>query len=363
MRIDHIGFNNKISSNNLHSSKKMNCASFIVQKDSFTPSVSFKGNHDDKTMKKLKDLHCPCCGVKMLAEEDLKKLSKDKRIEGPSKDAIEALEPYQEHMRKNEKLVFRTLKKESEKYPDKKLSELLQGEVLENPLSQLKLIESHVFNRIEDVSEGLTDSKALVKQAVEEAREIISQDKEDYQFKRKTFIKKLNDIEPSKSEKATHNIICEIAQKLPQANNNYNAFMVKYAGRSSSEIAMSLIKMSVGTVEHVKPETSGGQSRLSNYILECGGCNHPRGSIPLDEWIKKSHPKMPENTQIYMDEIIEKLNNGEIPEFSDYPPKIKKSLEKESKGLIRLDTSKWKDNSYEEMNDALSKLKDKFKKD
>lgn len=49
---------------------------------------------------------------------------------------------------------------------------------------------------------------------------------------------------------------------------------------------------------------------------------------------------MPRNTQKHMDLIIDLINNNKIKNFSFYPAEVAKTLETESKGLIKLDLSR-----------------------
>ena len=64
--------------------------------------------------------------------------------------------------------------------------------------------------------------------------------------------------------------------------------------------------------------------------------------MPLDQWVMKN-PQIKENMQKYMDVVIDKINKGEaMKRCRVYPIIVAETLEKESKGLIKLDTSKLK---------------------
>ena len=122
---------------------------------------------------------------------------------------------------------------------------------------------------------------------------------------------------------------------MPTSQNDVSAFVVKYAERTHQEIGERLVKLSVGTIEHIKPRSEGGRNMVSNYMLECGGCNHERSSIPLGDWVD-SHPEMKENTQKYIDEVIKRINDGKMKVFSFYPAAVAHTLFQQSDGRLDL---------------------------
>ena len=74
--------------------------------------------------------------------------------------------------------------------------------------------------------------------------------------------------------------------------------------------------------------------------------------MPLPQWIKK-HPEVKGYMQQYMDDVIEKINHKQaMKNFRAYPIIVAKTLEKESEGMLKLDTSKLKV-SKQEVNEAL----------
>ena len=122
---------------------------------------------------------------------------------------------------------------------------------------------------------------------------------------------------------------------MPTSQNDVSAFVVKYSERSHKEIGERLVKLSVGTIEHIHPRSEGGRNVPGNYMLECGGCNHERQSIPLGDWVD-AHPEMKENSQKYIDEVIKRINKGEMKGFSFYPEAVAKTLYNQSNGKLNL---------------------------
>lgn len=45
------------------------------------------------------------------------------------------------------------------------------------------------------------------------------------------------------------------------------------------------------TLDHVKPVSQGGYQRLFNVTLACRNCNHRKGSMSKDEFLKRQSPQ------------------------------------------------------------------------
>ena len=45
-----------------------------------------------------------------------------------------------------------------------------------------------------------------------------------------------------------------------------NAFIVKYADRTQQEIAKRLIRTSLATIEHIKPNSEEGENNIANFL-------------------------------------------------------------------------------------------------
>ena len=63
--------------------------------------------------------------------------------------------------------------------------------------------------------------------------------------------------------------------------------------------------------------------------------------MPLCEYIKR-HPEIPKYMQLYIDDIIREIDNGNLQGNETYPYKIKKKLFEESHGRIMISLSNYK---------------------
>lgn len=307
-------------------------------KDSFNSQVSFNGSR--LPFSHLQNIPCPCCGKIMIPPNLFSKKLTAENLSGTSAKAIKVLSEFKDNMPDIEKLCFEKFEKISRTSPNKALAEIVKN-LRDESLKKLKVNQFNVLRDINSMSANLSkDSVARIKALLKESKKIIEKDSPDNLFKRKTFIKKLFRITSEIPEKELGEKIHTKSFEIDNSENDVNAFIVKYSQRSSSEIGQRLVSKAVSTIEHIKPQVNKGENLDKNYLLECAGCNNSRMAIPLDEWIKNVHPEMPENTQKHFDFIIDLINQKKIKDFDDYPEEVAKTLEKESKGLIKIDTSR-----------------------
>ena len=121
--------------------------------------------------------------------------------------------------------------------------------------------------------------------------------------------------------------ILDLANKLPNSNTSVNAFIVKYADRSEREIGERLLSSSIASIEHILPDSLGGENEASNFILTTAGSNFERGNIPHKDFLKL-YPKIPKYTQQYMNDIINAGNNGNLYDHEWYPYVVQPTIEK-----------------------------------
>lgn len=295
--------------------------------------VPFLGYAHDEPVRALGHISCPCCGIEMMTQKDMNDVTK--RLGNTSSQAIKTLDKYEKHMRPVEKECYNLLKIWSKDKPDADFKELLN----ENKEPQLKILQkkqNNILDTVIEISKTLSDKEQEeVRKVTETTRKYVSSTDKEIKFKRKTFLKDVETLGNKISDKEVYNKIYKEAEKMPTSQNDVSAFVVKYSDRNHREIGERLVKLSVGTIEHIRPRSEGGKNLLSNYMLECAGCNHERSSIPLGDWVD-THPEMKENSQKYIDEVINRINNGEMKGFSFYPEAVARTLFEQSEGKLDL---------------------------
>lgn len=314
------------------------------QSDIFIKSqdISFTSNTSaGAPLKKLRDIICPYTGVKMLSGATVykieQKLDKCPTISG----VVKVLSQYTDYMQKTEKCMYNRFSEYAKTFPNKTLPEYLQ-EVYDDSLTKLKLEEFFVLDDVDFLSRELSPNTAFeLRKKITRCREVILENNQEDTFKRKTLLNSLDEIPIQADEKELFEKIKEKALYLPTSGSSENAFVVKYASRSHQEIAKRILRASVGTIEHIKPDSLGGENKLSNFMLASSSANSYRSNMPLVKFIEM-HPEIPQNCQKYIDCVISAINKGKFRGSELYPYELKRTLTKESQGKIVLDLSKYK---------------------
>ena len=123
---------------------------------------------------------------------------------------------------------------------------------------------------------------------------------------------------------------------FPNTATSTDAFIVKNADKTHAEIAELLISPGLISIEHIKPSSERGKNSGTNYLAASKRMNNLRQSMPMEQFIEL-FPKIPDYTQRYMDDLIEKINHVEIEPVAYLLGDVKESLYEESKGKIDVD--------------------------
>jgi len=310
-----------------------------------------------QAVRELGDVPCPYCGTRVINGKEISHLNKD-TLGGTSKDAVINLAPFEDRMHPVEKQVFGIIKDLSKKEPQKNIRELLET-VRPEHLENVKNQEFKVLNKLSKYGNKYlkdeTESKKL-NNLVDEATLIIEEQDENYIFRRRKFMEKLDGITKNMQNQETAKNLKQIAEELPNAQDNVSTFIVKYTQKDPKskiektpyQLGIALVEPSVGSLEHIIPRhpqdktVKGGENKYSNYIYASREWNTKRKNMPLDQWVTKN-PQIKDHMQKYIDVVIDKINKGQaMKRCRVYPILVAETLEKESKGLIKLDTSKLK---------------------
>ncbi len=284
----------------------------------------------------VKKIPCACCGKFMVTPDEFTNILTEKVLSGNSTIALKAISNFQDSLNKTEKSVFEILKNLSKEYPKLTLQELL-SKIMRKSLSNLQKRQLSAIGEIELYKKELPpESFRKIGQITNEAKSIIYDERDHIRFKRKIFISKLENLKEVIPEQDVFDKILKKASELETSSNDIDAFIVKYADRSSTEIGQRLVSPSLATIEHVHPKSLNGANDSVNYILECKDCNGRRGNMPLQQWLEMN-PKMLQNIQKYINRVIEIIKSKKMYEFSWYPEAIKQTLKNESQGLIKLE--------------------------
>lgn len=294
-----------------------------------------------KPLRKLKDITCPYRGIKIIPSDTIKKFEKGLAECISAEQAVKLLYNYRNNMLPVEKSIYAIFSDFVLLNPEDNLQNCLQM-IKTNCLTRLKLEEMEVLDDVDMLTRKLSPQTALkIRAKTTKCRQIILSSNKQDTFKRKTFLKSLEEIIPKENEREIFKDIKNKALFLPTSESSRNAFVVKYSKRSQTEIVRRIFIASTGSIEHVTPASNGGKNCIGNFLLTSASGNRYRENMPLPEYIKR-YPKIPQYMQMYIDDIIREIHKGNLLGNETYPYKIKNKLYEESEGRIMISLSAYK---------------------
>jgi len=301
--------------------------------------VSFEGHpcaKSDFKVKREEGIPCACCGRMMMTNNGVKNFE-SKAVGAKGEDLQNLLTANKDFFRGTEKAVANFLVKTSKMNPDLTMKGLLTHY---SPNAKA-MLEEEQYNVLDEVVEKakVLGKNNEVEKCVEQARNDIRESTDDKHFERKPFLKKFVEVTNKLEDKELAGQLLDTAVKLPMSKDSIEAFIVKYAHGDKDDLAIAhrLVQPSIATAEHIHPDTLGGPDHTSNYVAECGDCNSKRGHMPLEEWME-NFPNMPRSVQRNIDEVTERIINGNLgSRYDDYPMDIQATMERETGGIIQLE--------------------------
>lgn len=295
-----------------------------------------------------------------------------------NKRVIDIITKYEDFLFPVEKNVFSEIKNYRKTNSEATLQEIMLA-LRPKHIKTLEQDQIKVLDEIEALANNLDKGlKGRVKNCTTRARDTIFNENSEDTFKRKNLISSLNKL---KEELPNNILISEIYEKaleLPNSKNSVSAFIAKYSGkvmineqlcadaedmnppsfvqRSDKEIGQSLLRGAISTIEHIKPKRAYRNPKdpemnsIADWALAHDDCNGRRDCYDLDIHLTNT-PEILEGNypQKHINFIIDDINNGELKSCEQYPLIIKKTLFRESKGLINLDVSTLKTSTNKEL--------------
>lgn len=300
--------------------------------------VSFKGHHCDKSSFKVKreeGIPCACCGRMMMTNDGVKHFE-NSAVGATGEDLQGLLNANMEYFRGTEKAVVNFLLKTSQENP--KLT--MKGLLTKYSPNARVLLEDEQYNVLDELTQkaSVLGKDNAVEKCVNQARNKIKNSTDENHFERKPFLKSMVNVTKNLKDKELAGQLLDIAVKIPMSQNSIEAFIVKYAhgDKDDKAIAHRLAQTAVSTAEHIHPDSLGGPDNTANYVAECGDCNSKRGHMPLEEWMQ-NFPNMPRSVQRNIDEVTERIINGNLgTDYDDYPVDIQRTMDRETDGLVKI---------------------------
>lgn len=284
---------------------------------------------DEEKLKNIPDIKCACCGDDFVSKVEYKRLG-SAEVTSTSTNNIQELLKFEHKMKPIEKQVFEVLKDYSQKLPQENFQELLQRANRKH-LPRLEDCQSTILNSVrKDLNKMQPDSKIIINDALNKVSNILFNEPKNIPQKRYRSIQLFDNLFGPfigrDKELMLFDEMCDKIISLPSSGQNVDAFIAKYAHRSSGEISQRLLIEALPTIEHVVATSNGGDDDINNKIILCKDCNKERSNYSYAVLLG-NHPEMKENLQLYIDKVIEQINIGKLVGFEEYPLSIKEKLE------------------------------------
>ncbi len=278
--------------------------------------------------KKIDDVPCCCCGGRMVRNNQMDAKSREfANINGEK--LAEKIEADKDFFRTPQRVVMMLAAQEARKHPDYDLSRAKNsaGKGLKEKTQNYCINSLNKADTIVKATYG--EENPVSKLIGEEVKKL-----ENGKISRMDFTEKLVKMESS-VDPVTYEAVMDAAMNIPADFKDVTRAF-RDANGSAQSIARALLKPSMQTIEHIHPKSLGGANATQNFIAECGDCNNPRGNMSYAQWLKV-HPEYPLKAQDHIEYFQQQIVDGKIPaDYDDYGIDVKKTLSKESNGIIEL---------------------------
>lgn len=291
-------------------------------------SFGFNCTTGDFVTKEFEDVPCCCCGGRMMLDSEpmAQHLASYK-----GKELANEIKEHRDYFRNDQGTIAMMIATEAEK------TGCSASKAVKNikPYFMPKLKEycQGVLTSTDEIAKNRLGEQNPVSDIIEKEQKNIAKGKID----RVQFTEKLVGLHKSgKIDEDSWDKIINTVMQLPQTANTAQKMFQKVAGRQDAGVFNTLLFESGQTIEHVHPHSRGGKNDTDNYLAECGECNHKRGNVSYMTWLK-IHPEYPVNVQKHIEWFQQQQVEGKFgKEYDDYGVNIKKTLSKESNGVMEL---------------------------
>lgn len=313
---------------------------------SYSKDISFQ-QFDPNTIKNMRGVPCLCCGVKMIPYREYTANFNAKTLSGSAKDAVKLLSRYRQNMHKTERVCLKRIRAIALKNPSKTLQEIVM-DLRHDALKTLQSEQLWVLDKIEAIGKKKL-SEAQLQNLTEflnaQRAAILNTQAGEERFKRKKFLSKLRKVLDETIPPKVRQQIMNMANRLNNSKNDFNAFIVKYSERSSTEIGQKLVRPSAKTNEHFVARKSVDGTRGTddawNVGYTCQRCNgEDKGNITLSDWASAQRRMSKHKAQAYFDFFLDQISKGRIPvEYISTLYRQAQTLISKSGGKIKIDTT------------------------
>ena len=296
------------------------------------PNVSFRANCPDMNflLGQTHRLFCAYSRREMISPYEIRTIY-GKLLKRPNaQSAVNFLQNYERYMHNIEGQIFSVFKNADHK-GKRDFQNILQ-ELVPESLERLKVKQIEILNGKNKLIENMSPEIA---EKVKAIRDKTLQSVMDGTFARRSVLDQIKNIKVEGSDLGRIIKLYQHWYKLPSSSKDFDAFVVKYAKESHDTIAKRLLSTAVATIEHVKPQSRGGENKLGNFLLVSAEFNNERDTMPLQEYMMlNSDIDIKGNIQKYIDDVIKEIHRGKsgLANRSWYPKALQETIGAETGG-------------------------------
>lgn len=347
MKIYPILFNNHITKQNNSSSgsaSNYSTAPFESRLSTSSSAVlpaNFKGLESAafaKELRQLKEVHCPVCGVKMIPYKDLQALVQEgEEIKDPESFAL-WLQNHKENMNEIFKVIPDSALKAVQN-KDVQDTELLLDAMREDAYSASRKALGFVKNRIEETRlvQVFSDSDNVLLDEAEMRLENLKPEETNDLLRDVKII--LQDTVGNLEDTDKWTLYSELKNSVKDASFKQHLFLYEndkpYKGSRQKQFLQKLFFLSSSMSQNIVTNFEEDRDLKSNVILTCKCCNRPRGEQLFKHYMDR--PGLKDNFERYVEDIGQKILDGELKGSTDYPLTLTRFVSKLTRENINID--------------------------
>lgn len=320
----------------------------------------------ENKMKQISGLHDPYSDVVMVTDLEFDKYMRKVTKRPTAQSMLNLLHGYENNLFTPEKEVCEILSeglKDYKKVDAKRANKIDLHDLLNEYYLGAKVsLARKQLGVLENINDILAESNADTKEKFAPIFESTKETIMDDSFRISPLLSKVRETK-GVDRKAKKMILKEM-DKFPNSRNSAEVFIVTNAHKTHREIAEAFITPSRVSIEHIRPQTCGGASNASNYLVASKRMNSIRSSMPLDMFVRRN-PQVPNCMERYFNDLVKAINKGGLTYLAIALPDVTKTLEKESKGRLQLEIGEISQKETSKVNilkEQLNELIQKFSK-
>lgn len=285
---------------------------------------------------------CPDCGKPIMTKPIFAGI-KAELDEATEHTYLNVIDNHSEFLLPQEEKIVAHMKEVQAKNPEMTLRDVVVAE-REKRLDKLEAQQLKILDKIEEVAEVLPyEDRSKITGLMTTSSYVIFQRQNTYAFQRSKFLELVDKLQvktPGIQEK-----IRELAEELPSAMDNEDAWYVKYGGLdkkkqpyTSRTIAEKLVSPAYTNTDHVHPWNLGGLDAVSNFWLMHARCNIIKTDKPFVEWLNEDRENRTGYIKQYLKDAQAAIDASEDPKmhpkYDLYSAKLAKTIFNETNGEV-----------------------------